>query len=55
MNQKVMCIFIQDVLKVTENYHINPIDELQVGARIEVGEKKQDSLDFALWKASKRR
>lgn len=30
-----------------------PIDELQIGARIEVGEKKQDSLDFALWKAAK--
>lgn len=29
------------------------IDELRVGARIEVGEKKQDSLDFALWKAAK--
>ena len=29
------------------------IDELQIGARIEVGEKKQDSLDFALWKAAK--
>lgn len=30
-----------------------PIDELRVGARIEVGEKKQDELDFALWKAAK--
>ncbi|MGE7604712.1 cysteine--tRNA ligase [Peribacillus sp. NPDC097675] len=29
------------------------IDELRVGARIEVGEKKQDALDFALWKAAK--
>jgi cysteinyl-tRNA synthetase len=29
------------------------IDELRLGARIEVGEKKQDSLDFALWKAAK--
>ncbi|WP_096156006.1 MULTISPECIES: cysteine--tRNA ligase [Bacillus] len=29
------------------------IDELQLGARIEVGEKKQDSLDFVLWKAAK--
>ncbi|WP_409296448.1 cysteine--tRNA ligase [Peribacillus sp. SCS-26] len=29
------------------------IDELKLGARIEVGEKKQDSLDFALWKAAK--
>jgi len=29
------------------------IDELRVGARIEVGEKKQDSLDFVLWKAAK--
>lgn len=28
-------------------------DDLQVGARIEVGEKKQDDLDFALWKAAK--
>lgn len=30
-----------------------PIDELRLGARIEVGEKKQDPLDFALWKAAK--
>lgn len=29
------------------------IDELRVGARIAVGEKKQESLDFALWKAAK--
>lgn len=29
------------------------IDELKVGARIDVGEKKQDALDFALWKAAK--
>ncbi|MBM7694337.1 cysteinyl-tRNA synthetase [Peribacillus deserti] len=29
------------------------IDELRLGSRIEVGEKKQDSLDFALWKAAK--
>lgn len=29
------------------------IDELELGARIEVGEKKADPLDFALWKAQK--
>ncbi|RFU70263.1 cysteine--tRNA ligase [Bacillus sp. V59.32b] len=29
------------------------IDELRIGARIEVGEKKQDALDFAVWKAAK--
>ncbi len=29
------------------------IDELRAGARIEVGEAKEDPLDFALWKASK--
>ncbi|WP_409303715.1 cysteine--tRNA ligase [Peribacillus sp. SCS-155] len=29
------------------------IDELRVGARIDVGEKKDDALDFALWKAAK--
>ncbi|MEH7480672.1 cysteine--tRNA ligase [Neobacillus drentensis] len=29
------------------------IDDLQVGARIEVGDRKQDDLDFALWKAAK--
>jgi len=28
-------------------------DELMAGARIEVGERKEDPLDFALWKASK--
>lgn len=30
-----------------------PIDDLRAGARIEVGDKKQDPLDFALWKAAK--
>ncbi|EQB46870.1 hypothetical protein CGLO_14050 [Colletotrichum gloeosporioides Cg-14] len=29
------------------------IDELKTGARIRVGEKKRDALDFALWKAAK--
>lgn len=29
------------------------IDELRVGARIQVGEKKHDALDFVLWKAAK--
>jgi cysteinyl-tRNA synthetase len=29
------------------------IDELRSGARIEIGEKKQDALDFVLWKAAK--
>ncbi len=29
------------------------IDELQAGARIEIGEKKKDPLDFVLWKPSK--
>ncbi|MDZ5474285.1 cysteine--tRNA ligase [Bacillus sp. 31A1R] len=29
------------------------IDELRLGERIAVGEKKQDSLDFVLWKAAK--
>lgn len=29
------------------------IEDLESGARIEVGEKKQDPLDFALWKARK--
>lgn len=29
------------------------IDELRSGSRIEVGEKKHDPLDFALWKAAK--
>ena len=29
------------------------IQELELGARIEIGEKKEDPLDFALWKARK--
>ena len=29
------------------------IEELKVGARIQVGEKKQDALDFVLWKSAK--
>jgi cysteinyl-tRNA synthetase len=29
------------------------IDDLQVGARVEVGEQKDDPLDFVLWKAAK--
>jgi cysteinyl-tRNA synthetase len=30
-----------------------PLDELQAGARVQVGEKKRSPLDFALWKAAK--
>lgn len=30
-----------------------PIDELEAGARIEIGEQKEDALDFTLWKAAK--
>ena len=30
-----------------------PIDDLEAGARIAVGETKEDPLDFALWKAAK--
>ena len=30
-----------------------PIEDLESGARIAVGEQKEDPLDFALWKASK--
>lgn len=29
------------------------VDDLKIGARIETGEKKEDALDFALWKDSK--
>ena len=29
------------------------LDDLEAGARVEVGEKKRDPLDFALWKAEK--
>ncbi|KOO48390.1 cysteine--tRNA ligase [Viridibacillus arvi] len=29
------------------------VDDLKVGARIETGDKKEDALDFALWKAAK--
>jgi cysteinyl-tRNA synthetase len=29
------------------------LDEMQVGARVEVDERKKDPLDFALWKASR--
>ncbi|UFJ40633.1 cysteine--tRNA ligase [Brevibacillus humidisoli] len=30
-----------------------PLDELQAGARVEISEKKENPLDFALWKAAK--
>ncbi|WP_186576187.1 cysteine--tRNA ligase [Aquibacillus kalidii] len=30
-----------------------PIDELRSGARIQIGEKKEDPLDFVLWKKAK--
>ncbi|WRP06729.1 cysteine--tRNA ligase [Rossellomorea aquimaris] len=30
-----------------------PIDELKAGARIDVGDKKEDALDFVIWKAAK--
>ncbi len=30
-----------------------PLEELEAGARIDVGEKKKEAMDFALWKAEK--
>ena len=30
-----------------------PLEQLEAGARVDVGEKKSDPLDFALWKAAK--
>lgn len=30
-----------------------PLEDLQAGARIEVGDKKHDPMDFAVWKAAK--
>ena len=30
-----------------------PLDDLESGARVEVGEIKEDPMDFALWKAAK--
>ena len=30
-----------------------PLDDLQAGARISVGEQKEDPMDFAVWKAAK--
>lgn len=30
-----------------------PLDDLKAGARIEVGERKRDPMDFAVWKAAK--
>ncbi|MCL2068283.1 MAG: cysteine--tRNA ligase [Oscillospiraceae bacterium] len=30
-----------------------PLDELESGARISIGEQKEDALDFALWKSAK--
>lgn len=30
-----------------------PLDDLQSGARISVGEEKEDAMDFAVWKAAK--
>ena len=32
---------------------LQPIEDLQSGARIAIGEKKENPLDFALWKAAK--
>ena len=53
MNLKGMCIFEHVNLMGMGSLSHQSIDELRVGARIEVGEKKQDALDFALWKAAK--
>ena len=30
-----------------------PLEELQAGARISVGDVKEDPMDFAVWKAAK--
>ena len=38
-----------------ENYHSNPLMSLRIGARIAVGEKKQDALDFALMESKQKK
>ena len=44
-----------DVAKFPEYGKLShqPLDDLKAGARIEVGEKKRDPMDFAVWKAAK--
>lgn len=44
-----------DVAKYPEYGKLShqPLDDLKAGARIEVGEKKRDPMDFAVWKAAK--
>ena len=49
-----------DVYFSTETFEENygklskqPLENLQVGARVEANDKKQAPLDFALWKAAK--
>lgn len=43
-------------VKKFKNYGMlskQPIDQLESGARVEVGDLKEDPLDFALWKKMK--
>lgn len=48
-----------DVYYATKNFEDygklshQPLDELEAGARVSVGEKKREPMDFALWKAQK--
>ena len=53
MNQQEMSIFAREEFDEYGKLSHQSIDELKIGARIDVGEKKQDELDFALWKAAK--
>ena len=41
------------VSRNTANFSKRNLEDLKSGARVEVDERKQDPLDFALWKASK--
>ncbi len=52
-NQVAMCIFRTRKFEGYGKLSSQSIEDLRSGARIEVDERKEDALDFVLWKAAK--
>jgi len=48
-----MCISAPGNLQNTGSFLTSQLEDLELGARIDVDERKKDPMDFALWKAQK--
>ena len=48
-----MCISAWSVTRITASFPARKLEDMQAGSRIEVDERKEHPMDFALWKSAK--